>query len=276
MHIGALLLAGLLIPVLFLFLTQRSQIYFPRRYDPGTLSGLSSNVRPIAFSISQGAQTAYYVPPAADSSSEPEHLWIFFGGNAMLARNWLQWIDSLDAATSGFLLVDYPGYGDCAGKPTRDSINHSAGEAFAALADSINVDPAALARRTSVLGQSLGCAAALEFATRHPVQRLVLLSPFTSLMDMARRQLGWPLCNLLLDRFDNRARLHELSLREDRPAVIIFHGGADTIVPVQMSRELASLHEGWIVYHEVPGYDHDLLYGEAEQEVLQVIREDMD
>jgi molybdopterin synthase catalytic subunit len=39
----------------------------------------------------------------------------------------------------------------------------------------------------------------------------VLVAPFTSLVEAARTRVGWPLCHLVLDRFDNRARLDALA-----------------------------------------------------------------
>ncbi len=257
--------------VLFIFLTQRSQIYFPQRYASGFDASLPTTLRKIPFETSSGPQLAFYLPPEEAPDVLPSRLWIFFGGNAMQAMDWAEWVASVRDDRAGYLLVDYPGYGASAGRPTRESIIDSALGAFNAIAKHLNTDSETLARRTALLGQSLGAAVALEIAARHPVERIVLLSPFTRLMDMARLQVGWPLCHLLLDRFDNAARLAEIHSRNPQPRIYLFHGDADSIIPVRMSRELKETYPDWIQYTEIPGADHnDLLYI-AEEPIRKVM-----
>ena len=99
------------------------------------------------------------------------------------------------------------------------------------------------------------------------MKRIVIVSPFTSLYDMARLTFGWPLCHLLIDRFDNRARLAELAARKPRPAVTIIHGDTDNIVPVTMGRELAGLYPDWIHYIELVGGDHNFILTSAEHQI---------
>jgi len=89
---------------------------------------------------------------------------------------------------------------------------------------------------------------------------VVLVAPFTSLKDMARRTVGWPLCHLLLDHYDNRARLLELRTREPMPGIDIFFGGNDDLVPASMGRELAAL-DSRVRSHEYKGAGHnDVLF----------------
>src|SRR5690606_8547888 len=84
-----------------------------------------------------------------------------------------------------------------------------------------------------VVGHSLGAAAALQFAAEHPVDRVVVVAPFTSTMDMARRMVGPIFAHLLHHRFDNRARLRELAARETPPRVLLLHGDNDPVIPVE-------------------------------------------
>ena len=179
-----------------------------------------------------------------------------FHGNASLALDCLYLLDPVPDRTAGYLMIDYPGYGECAGNPTPEVILDSSEKAMAALAEKLKADPKALFGHLNVFGYSLGASAALQLAARHPVERVVLIAPFTSLPDMARRVVGWPMCLLLRHRFDNRTRLAELARQPTRPGVTIFHGDRDGVVPVQMGRELAAMVPGWIQYHEILGADH--------------------
>jgi pimeloyl-ACP methyl ester carboxylesterase len=96
-------------------------------------------------------------------------------------------------------------------------------------------------RRAGAVGHSLGAAAALQYAAKHPLRRLVLISPFTTMWAMAQRSVGWPLCELLTHRFDNPARLSEIAMRGLPPTAII-HGDHDELIPLAMGRELAQAH----------------------------------
>lgn len=247
-----------------LYIFQRKLIYFPSHYPPSYKIGLPENVIELPYSTpTSGAQVAFYMPPADRTGELPDNLWIFFNGNASTAHDWLDFIEKFPDFRAAFYLYDYPGYGLNKGKPTRASIRESSESAFAALAAHLGVAPAELEPRLAIFGHSLGAAAALEFAVEHPPRRIVLVSPFTSLLDMARRSVGLPLAWLAKDRFDNRARLDELAALPSPPLIHIFHGTADEIVPFEMGRELAARHPSMITFHPVENGDHNWIIDSA-------------
>lgn len=230
---------AVILVAVFLLLAQHRMIYFPRHYEAGTVNTLKT-VESLAYSTSQGRQQSYYVPPRSGTAWQlPSRIWVTFSGNGGLALDWLDFVRAYPAAHEAFLLMDYPGYGSCAGKPSSKTIEESADAALAALASRLGVSVAELEPRLGVLGHSLGAASALGFASAHPVARVVLLAPFTTLRDMARRSVGWPLCYLLLDNFDNRARLQEIARRASPPPVEILSGVEDELIPFAMGEQLA-------------------------------------
>jgi pimeloyl-ACP methyl ester carboxylesterase len=239
-----------------LFFTQREMIYFPRRYAPEEASRLPPRWEAIPFE-SRGARQYLYWAPGPASSDGP--VYFVFSGNATLALDWSEAVHQVQSRHPGssFALVEYPGYGQSGGYPTRDSIARVALEAREVLRRRLGLDEAAFGPRAHVIGHSLGAAAALDFSARTGPRSILLLAPFTSLLDMARRVVGWPLCLLLRDRFDNRARLREIAARPDRPSLHIHHGDVDNVIPVQMGRALAREFSGWAEYHEHPGQSHN-------------------
>ena len=247
-----ILLVALAVPVLLLFLFQDKLIYLPHPYASGALP---PGIEALRFTTAAGSQTAFARVPTG-SPTTITRVCVLFGGNAALALDWAGLIDELHDPRAAFLLVDYPGYGACDGKASPATIDAAAEAAFIALADRLGETPAALEPHLSVFGHSLGAAAALQFACHHPVQQVVLVSPFTSLRDMARRTAGWPLCWLLRANFDNRARMRELASRQQPPRVIVVHGDADEVVPIAMGREIAALMPG-STFHAVHGADHN-------------------
>ncbi|WP_395717154.1 alpha/beta hydrolase [Prosthecobacter sp.] len=251
-----LLAIALLTPVIFLLGCQSSLIYHPHPYRAEFETMLrGARGQRVTFTTSQGRQTAFYIPPKNVPGGLPRAVWLCFGGNGSLALDWLHFIGAWDE-NFAYLLVDYPGYGDCEGKPTPGRIRESGNAAFEALARHLQAPPQDLQPRLAVLGHSLGSAAALMAAEDLDVRRGVLLSPFTSMTDMGRIMLGWPLCHLNLHRFDNRKTLRRVAAREG-VKFVIFHGVADEVIPVRMGRDLAAAHPKATTFHEVPGAHHN-------------------
>ncbi|MBK8093226.1 MAG: alpha/beta fold hydrolase [Verrucomicrobiaceae bacterium] len=259
-----LLLIVSLTPVVFLLSCQSKLIYHPRSYGEAYVALLrQAKGHRIHYQTTQGAQTAFFIPPRhGDARTAP--LWLCFSGNGSLALDWLRVNEAWDSRYA-YLLIDYPSYGDCAGKPTPKNIRESSTAAFAALAMDLGQDADSLKTRTLVLGHSLGAAAALMATEDLKLHRGVLIAPFTSMTDMGRVVLGWPLCYLNMHRFDNRTAMQATA--GNGPAqFILLHGTDDEVIPIRMSRELAASHKDMIRLQELPGMHHnDILHLATEQ-----------
>ena len=257
--------ASLILVILALLATaivfQRRFFYYPRKYSPSEIkAGEEQGALPLSFKTSQENQTAF-AWRIAPSSPPPERLWILFGGNAMNALEWLEILDKFPSDSTGFLLVDYPGYGLCSGQATLDSIAESSVGAYRALVEQNQwtTSPQFL----GAMGWSLGAAAALQFATKQPVQHLILMSPFTTMEEMVKKFIGFRPRLLLLDRFDNLATLAQICARKPVPKITIVHGEKDALIPVDMGRTLAALAPHQIDYRSVPGASHHSVFSAA-------------
>jgi len=234
-------------------------LYHPRPYAPVVLAALPPHLVEIAYDTAQGPQVAFYLPPHDNPTHNPEGLWVLFHGNGSLALEWLEHRLPGLKTHMGFLLIDYPGYGKCTGRSSRDAIIASFEAALHTLQQRYPAARHAVERSLNVLGYSLGAAVALELAIRYPTQHIVLLAPFTSIYDIASHMVVWPITALLRERFDNLQALTTLAQRPVPPAVTIVHGDADEIVPVAMGRTLAQSFPAMITYHELPGVTHHIL-----------------
>jgi len=253
--------------VILLYSQQEKMIYKPRAYRPDHLERLPDSAVKLEYEINCGKQSSWYVPPrnGTDPKALPETLWIYFGGNGSLGLSWLHVIKYSPDAGAGHLMFDYPGYGNCQGKPSPKTMAVSGDALLVALAGHLDVPLEKLKARTiRLMGHSLGSGVALEFAERHEVDRLVLVSPFTSTRSMAdlvvSPYLGW----LITHHLDNRKALDTLADRDPQPRIIITHGTADTVVPVEMGRELKALYPDMIDYVEIAGADHGNILDEVE------------
>ena len=123
-----------------------------------------------------------------------------------------------------------------------------------------------------ILGHSLGAAAALQLAETISVERVVLLSPFTSVADMVKKMFGSWLIPLLKHRFENRGPLMQLLKRDPPPSITIIHGTRDEVIPVEMGRELAALNSEHIHYHELIHSYHNTILQDALPKILQELQ----
>lgn len=256
-----------LIPAAFLYFRQHAMIYYPRSYPPGFERALPPGTVQLEYTTIAGKQVAFYLPPRSGAKL-PARVWLTFSGNASVALDWLEFVAANPNKSDGFLLMDYPGYGRSQGVAAIATTRGSADKAVATLAERLEIPEAELSSRLCVIGLSLGAAAALEFSAGHPIQCAVLIAPFTSMREMAAELFSRPASYLLLENYDNRARLRELAGRELPPRVAIFHGAADTLVPPRMSRELAESAPQVAEFFPVEQANHDTIVGDAMTEII--------
>ena len=246
--------AALLAACAFLLGCQERMMYYPRAYNPAeTRYFLESGGVALAYTTAHGAQRAFFKPGREGCG----RVWIVCAGNGSLALELSDFAPDWDG-DAGWLFVDYPGYGGNAGRPSPSAIRHSLLGAVDALAAHLKTTREALIPRLGVAGQSLGAAAALIVADELGLQKAVLFSPFTTMTEMGRIAVGWPLCHLNRHRYDNRARLASFVARGGRAWIV--HGVDDEIIPVRMGRELAAAHPSSVTLTEAPGTHNDLWF----------------
>jgi len=214
-----------------------------------------ATVEPLRYETDQGKQVSFWRKPKG--GGEATRIWLMCSGNGSYALQWVDLLAMVRDPDAGYLLLDYPGYGFSEGSCTPERILAASEAAVSALAVHLGLPREQLDARLSVLGHSLGCAAALQYAARHPVQRIILAAPFTTMVEMGHRIVFWPCGQLVWHRFDNVARLAEISQQQPRPPIEIVHGADDLMIPARMSAELAAPYPDWIKRTVIPGVDHE-------------------
>jgi hypothetical protein len=159
---------------------------------------------------------------------------VHFHGNGDQLADQVPVVRRFQEAGLGVYVMEYPGYGLAADRgPSEQGIYAAAEVALAHLRTALGVPR----EHTVLQGQSLGSGVAVEMARRGRGARLVLLTPYTSIVDMGARMFSWLPARLLVrDRFDNAAKAPEVKL-----PVLIVHGTRDEVIPVDMGQTLGRL-----------------------------------
>lgn len=213
----------------------------------------------VRYETSDGVRLAgaYFPPPAPDRP-----VILYFHGNAEAAAHNLPLADALRSRGLGVFLAEYRGYGGLGGSPSEEGL-YADGEAALDALGRLGVP----ASRVVLAGRSLGSGVAVELATRHTVAAVVLVSAYTSIVDMGRIVAG-PLAPLFVrDRFDSLSKIGRVGA-----PVVLVHGRRDDVVPVSMGRRLAAARPDarWVEVPEATHNDFPGLAGIVAREVQAV------
>jgi pimeloyl-ACP methyl ester carboxylesterase len=265
----ATLVGAALALVSALWFFQDRLIYPAPRYAPTELKGLPVGLTALRDPREPESIVGFYRPPMDGAALRK--LWLTFGGNGDAALRWDPLLAASATAGTGILMIEYPGYGARAGEPSPESLLAGSEASVRALAALLDSSINELEQKTSLLGYSIGSAVALRYAVKHPPERIVLVAPFTSMLEMARRSVGSPLCHLLSHRYDNVASLRAIQAR-GQPPLTILHGQNDGFIPSSMGAELAALAPG-SRFELVPGADHGDVVDLAQERLRSLLRE---
>ena len=241
-------------------------VFFPQRelvQDPGDRG---MDFEDVSFTAKDGVELhGWFVPGQRDVTL------VWFHGNA---GNISHRVDNL-AALHGRLgvnvfIFDYRGFGRSGGAPSERGLYMDAEAALAYLSSRPDVDPA----RVVLFGRSIGCAVAVEAATKNGAHAVVLESPFTSTRAMAKR-VYWFLPGIGLlapNKYDSLSRI-----RDVHAPVMVLHGDRDEIVPFDMGRELFDAANPPKRFYTIVGAGHNDTYvigGPAYYDALASFLED--
>ncbi|MFD0894520.1 alpha/beta hydrolase [Luteolibacter ambystomatis] len=264
-------LTGLLLLTLVLAVVFQDRIiYIPHPYAAGAVEKWASQTgaKVLDFQTTDGPQHAYLL----SRSSSPRHLWVVCGGSGSVSLDWSDWLRDRGPQDDAWLFVDIPGYGANAGSPSPEAIARSVKTSVPLAVEALHWTTDEAGHRLRFFGHSIGAAVCLIAARENDIRQGVLLTPFTSTMEMASAWTGLPLGPLLRHRFDNRERLLEIEAKGGGH-VILLHGTRDETIPVSMSRDLAKRAPHTVKLIEIPDGRHNNLPEFAPQEIEKALRE---
>jgi fermentation-respiration switch protein FrsA (DUF1100 family) len=207
-----------------LYSFQRRLIFIPWAGAPATHSVDAGMVVVTGRAADGVAVRHWYAAP----QGKPRVV-VLFHGNGGSVADLSPWAERFHSRGYGVLLADYRGYSGNPGAPSEDGIYQDARGVLAWLAAQGFAE-----RDIILLGWSLGTGVAVQMATEHHPAALILLAPYTSLVDVAASQYRiFPVRLLMLDRFESIAKI-----KETAAPIFIAHGEADEVVSATLGREL--------------------------------------
>lgn len=209
-----------------LFLLQR-HVMFPRFAmgpAPETTDRMPG-IEKIWLDTASGKIESWFILPVTTTGAGPAI--IFAHGNGELIDFWPHELRPFADLGIGVLLVEYPGYGRSAGRPSQKSITDAFVQAYDTLISRPEVDP----ERVVLFGRSIGGGAACALARERPVKAMILMSAFTDIPSFTRRYLAPAF--IVRDPFDNLEVIKSFS-----NPVLIIHGTRDEIIPYRHGETL--------------------------------------
>ncbi len=186
---------------------------------------------------------------------------VFFYGNGMCLASARDLIELFRTAGVNVLVPDYLGFGMSGGTPSEAGCYETADAAYAWLPTRTDVDKS----RIIAGGWSLGAAVAVDLASRKPTAGVMMLSPFTSMVDMGKHLYPFlPVSTLLKHRFESLRKIPNVHC-----PIMIGHGAADDMIPAAMTEQLAAAAGGPADKFIVPRASHNDFVDIGQREIME-------
>jgi uncharacterized protein len=218
-----------------LFIYQRSLIYYPQ---PNALDSPSTKMNLPVTDANLVVSVQLHTGPKA---------LIYFGGNAEDVSVSLPLFAKAFPDRSIYLL-HYRGYGGSSGTPSEEKLHTDALDLFD------------MARREHqdivVVGRSLGSGIAVRVASERPASRLVLITPYDSIQEVAARKFPYiPVRWLLRDKYESWRYASAI-----RAPTLLVMAERDEVIPRSSTERLyASFNKNIALLKIIPDVGHNTI-----------------
>ena len=198
----------------YLYLFQNKILYYPDKQDFELCQSLKDSQK-----INFKGTRFYY-------KNNSDKVIVFYHGNAGSAcdRSFLG--DEFQYLGYSYIIVEYAGYSNDSRKPGKDLLMQDVRNINDFL-KTINYSDLVL------MGNSIGSYLASYHSSIADYNKLVLISSFDNILDIARDKFPfYPMSLMLKENYNNG----ELLAGADN--VLFIHGGKDTIIPIKYSKDL--------------------------------------
>ena len=204
-----------LIITALLYVSQRKMLYFPTENN-----AIPSDLQFILNVNGQQLQ-AWRVNPGKSQ------VLLYFGGNAESVEGNIDEFSRLFPNYTLYL-VAYRGYGTSTGTPSVMVLNQDALAIYDQLATKY--------AKVSVMGRSLGTGVAVHLSANRKIDKMILITPFDSILNVAQ-DIYWmfPLSILLKDKFESWRKVKHINSQ-----TLILIAEHDEVIPAKYGENLVS------------------------------------
>ncbi len=241
-------------------------VFFPQAevlYTPADAGLAYEDVR---FDTTDGLTLHGWFVPGPEGRGGDGQTWLWFHGNGGNLAHRVDEIALLHRRIGVNLFIfDYRGFGRSAGAPSEWGTYVDARAALQYLRGRPDVDP----ERLVYFGHSLGASVAVELAVGTSPLGLVLVSPFTSIREMAEltpmfRPFSW----LVSGHYDSLTRLSSIYL-----PVLVLHGDLDMLVPIAQGRKVYDAANEPKRFVTLPGAAHNDTHLVTQNELVEALEQ---
>jgi uncharacterized protein len=182
-------------------------------------------------------------------SSQPKGVLLYFHGNAGDLSRWGKITEKFVDLQYDVFVIDYRTYGKSKGKLSEEALYKDAEYCYKYLLKQYSENDITL------YGRSLGTGIASYLAANNKPNRLILETPYYSILDVAKKRFPvFPVKQLLKYHFPNFEYLPKV----DCP-ITIFHGTDDNLVPFSSGKKLSKLNLKTLEFVTIKGGGHNNL-----------------
>ncbi|MGJ7566131.1 alpha/beta hydrolase [Variovorax sp. GB1R11] len=229
-----------------LLATRQGDILFNARKLP--VVHLSEDFSTYSHTVPGGMVRGYVYHPQGEDALQD--LFIYFAGRGEDVRATAQMLHWLPEGF-GFAALNYRGVADSQGRPSEIASVEDAGQ-FAN-----HLRRAFPQARLHVVGRSLGTGVAIQLVARQPFESLQLVTPYDSMLEVAKKRFPLvPLSLLLRHQFNSLEHSREVAAKTQ----VLLAEHDDVVLP-ERSAKLINAWPTPIQVQTVPGSDHHSIMG---------------
>jgi fermentation-respiration switch protein FrsA (DUF1100 family) len=242
--VAIILAAGYCAGLVLLFAKQRS-ILFPIPTTERTAPAAAGfpQAEEHVLTTSDGEKViVWHVPPKPGRD-----VVLFFHGNGDFLAGLAGRFKAITADGTGLVGLSYRGYAGSTGAPSEDGLLRDGDAAYSFAA--ARYDP----QHIVAWGFSLGTGVAVAVASEHPVRKLILEAPYSSIADVAAAQFRFvPVRLLIRDPLHSDERIARVTV-----PLLVVHGAQDQTIPIAFGEKLFALAHEPKQFIRIPQGGHD-------------------
>jgi len=246
-YVGSML-AGIAVVGVMMWSFQRSMIYFPDTAEVPDAADVLEGGQDVVLETTDGLQLdAWFAPPSASAADRNMAVLMAPGnggnraGRAGLAQH-------LQDQGFAVLLLDYRGYSTNPGTPSEEGLVRDGLAGVEALEAQ-----GYASEQLMYFGESVGGGVIAALLNQRPPAAAVFRSPFTNMADVGRHHYPWlPVRLILRDRFPVTEHV-----RATPVPITVIRAEEDSVVPVELSAQVAAAAPNLIEEHIIKDADHN-------------------